>query len=251
LVIACSSPAGLFVHVLVNQKFVGHLVCAPGLRVHRFCANLGIEHKLLIFSSSPRWTYTTWPALATLRPWLWFKCYWVAWAVLLAVVKRLFWVRAGRQFCFAAPSGRQRFTRSTVWFAAAGMHILFGGFIFYNTNVLHDYTIHSTRRRSGPRTSSATAVHELAPTLLTGVNLQVEIYPRKRAVEIQGTYFLVNNSQGTIDSVHLATGAGVETAAINFDQPSKKVLVDADHGHRIYAWLSLSTQAILCASVSR
>jgi ABC-type transport system involved in multi-copper enzyme maturation permease subunit len=230
----------LLVHVLVNQKFVDHLVALSAYGFIAYAPNLVLEHKLLLFASSPQWSYTDMVGFgSSLGPWLWFKAYWVAWALLLAVVMQLFWVR-GREGGFALRLGlaRRRITRSTVWVwavAVAGI-LLSGGFIFYNTNVLHDYT-------SASGTAEQRAAYEqhyrqylnVPQPLLTGVNLQVEIYPQQRAVEIRGTYQLVNNSPVPIDSVHLATATGVETSAVNFDQPSEEVFVDLEHGHRIYA----------------
>ncbi|MBJ6110337.1 ABC transporter permease [Hymenobacter sp. BT523] len=229
----------LLVHVLINQKFVGHLVALLAYGFIVLAPKLGIEHKLLLFGASPGWTYTDMAGFGpTLGPWLWFKGYWVAWALLLAVVARLFWVR-GREGGLAArlQLARRRVTRSTglVSGAAVAGICLCGGFIFYNTNVLHAYA-------SSSKTAAQRAAYEQhyrryqhAPQpLLTGVKLRVEMYPKQRAAEIQGTYLLVNNGQAPIDSVHLATGAGVETTAIRFDQPAKAVLVDAEQGYRIY-----------------
>ncbi|MBG8555027.1 ABC transporter permease/M1 family aminopeptidase [Hymenobacter guriensis] len=232
----------LLVHVLVNQKFVGHLVALLAYGFIVFAPKLGIEHKLLLFGASPLWTYTDMAGFgSTLAPWPWFKAYWVAWALLLAVGARLFWVR-GREERPAArlQLARRRLTRSTVLFAGvAGAGILlFGGFIFYNTNVLHDYT-------PAAKTAKQRAAYELRyrryrnrpQPQLTAVKLHVEIYPTQRAAAIQGTYLLVNHSPVPIDSVHVATGTemGVETAALAFDQPAKAVLVDAEQGYRIYA----------------
>ncbi|WP_375437690.1 M1 family aminopeptidase [uncultured Hymenobacter sp.] len=230
----------LVVHVLVNQKFVGHLVALVVYGFVVFAPVLGIEHKLLVFSASPAWTYTDMAGFGpTLAPWLWFKGYWMAWALLLAVAGQLFWVR-GREGSWAArlQLARRRFTQTTTKVSAAAVAgiFLFGGYIFYNTNVLHDYA-------SANETAAQRAAYEQryrryqnAPQpQLTGVNLQVEIYPRQRAAEIQGTYWLVNNTLIAIDSVHLMPGmGGVETTALAFDQPAKQVLRDAALNHCIY-----------------
>ncbi|MCC3152465.1 M1 family aminopeptidase [Hymenobacter sp. BT770] len=230
----------LLVHALVNQKFVGHLVALVAYGFIAFAPSLGIAHKLLLFGASPPWTYTNMAGFgSSLGPWLWFKGYWVAWALLLAVVARLFWVR-GREGSVAArlQLARRRFTGSTVGVSAAAFAgiFLFGGFIFYNTNVLHDYL-------SAAETTAQRAAYEqlyrrylnVPQPLLTGVNLRVEIYPQQRAVDIRGSYLLVNNSPSPIDSIHLATGAGVETAAVHFDRPFKQVHRDAEHGYHMYA----------------
>ncbi|MBC6608814.1 ABC transporter permease [Hymenobacter sp. BT188] len=230
----------LTVHVLVNQKFVAHLVALLVYGFMSFAPMLGIEHKLLIFGASPSWTYTDMAGFgSSLGSWLWFKGYWVAWALLLAVVARLFWVR-GREGSFAArlQLARRRFTRSSVLVSAVAVGGIFtlGGFIFYNTNVLNGYL--SSSAATAQRASYEhryRRYHNAPQPLLTGVNLQVEIYPQQRTVEIQGAYLLVNNSPAPIDTVHLATGAGVETVAVNFDQPFKQVHRDEEHGYRMYA----------------
>lgn len=230
----------LCIHVLVNQKYVGHLVALLAYGCIAFAATLGIEDKLLIFSASPRWTYTDMAGFGhTLEPWLWFKGYWMAWALLLAVVGVLFWVGSReRSIVSRLQQARRRFTGALVRLSltATGGLLVAGGFIFYNTNVLHSDASTSV-------TIAQQAAYELhyrqylnvPQPLLTGVNLQVAIHPRQRSVVIQGTYLLVNTNRVPIDSIHLATGAGVKTTAITFDGPSIEVLVDEKHGHRIYA----------------
>jgi ABC-type transport system involved in multi-copper enzyme maturation permease subunit len=227
-------------HVLVNQKFVGHLVALLAYGCIVFAPTLGLEHKLLIFSASPRWTYTDMAGFGpTLAPWLWFKAYWVGWGLLLAVVAALFWVR-GREGRAAVrlQLARRRLTRPLALVsavAAAGI-LGCGGFIFYNTNVLHDYS--STADVAAQRAAYEQRYrrYQNAPQpQLTGVNLQVEMYPQQRLVAIQGTYRLVNNSGVPIAAVHLGTGEGVETTAVHFDQPARAVLVDEELRHRLYA----------------
>ncbi|GAB3241253.1 M1 family aminopeptidase [Hymenobacter seoulensis] len=230
----------LVVHVLVNQKFLGHLVALVAYGGIAFASTLGIEHQLLIFGGSPGWTYTDMAGFGpTLGPWLWFKGYWMAWALLLAVGARLFWVR-GREGSPAArlQLARRRFTRSTALIAvvAAGGIFILGGFIFYNTNVLNWYLspAGATAQRAAYE-QRYRRYHDAPQPLLTAVNLQVEIYPQQRAVEIQGTYRLVNNSPVPIDTIHLATGAGVETTAVSFDVPFRQVHQNEEHGYHMYA----------------
>ena len=52
---------------------------------------------MLIYGSDPGWIWSDMNGLAPFLPGLvWFKLYWAAWAMLLAVVASLFWVR-GRE----------------------------------------------------------------------------------------------------------------------------------------------------------
>jgi ABC-2 type transport system permease protein len=230
----------LVVHVVVNQKHLGHIVSLTTYGLIVFSPQLGIEHKLLIYGSDPGWSYTEMNGFGmSLWPWLWFKLYWVAWALLLAVVAKLLWVRS-REGSFGARLQlvRRRFTRRTAAVATAAVALIFtfGGFIFYNTNILNEYeTASESIERSAEYERRYGRYEDIPQPRLTGVNMQVEIYPDRREVEISGSYRLVNRNAVPIDSIHLATVSDVETRAVAFDRPAAEVLADEDLGHRIYA----------------
>ena len=230
----------LFIHVLVNQKFIGHLVALLAFGFMAFAGKLGIEHKLLIFGASPGWTYTNMAGFGTsLIPWLWFKLYWLAWAALLAMVARLLWVRS-RDISLASRLhlARRRFKSSTALVAATsvGGIILSGGFIFYNTNILNDYNTASDTTEKRAMYEQRYGLYKNRPQpRLTKTSLNVEIYREKQEAEIRGTYHLVNNSLVAIDSIHLSIAEAVQTIDVAFDRPVKQVLADEKLSYRIYA----------------
>ena len=134
----------LVVHVLVDQKYVGHLVA---ILAYVFIALLRCHARDRAQPARLRrrsgWSYTEMRGFGpSLGPWLWFKLYWAAWALLLAVAARLLWVR-GKESGLGVrlQLARRRFTRPTAWTAAAAAVLILalGGFIFYNTNVLNEY----------------------------------------------------------------------------------------------------------------
>jgi hypothetical protein len=70
------------------------LAVLVGYGVILFPSFLGINHHLLIYGSSPRWSYSVISGFgSSLGPWMWFKFYWAGWALLLAVAARLLWLR--------------------------------------------------------------------------------------------------------------------------------------------------------------
>lgn len=230
----------LGVHVLVDQKYIGHLVAILTYVFIAAASLFGVEHNLLIYGAGPGWSYSEMRGFgASLGPWLWFKLYWAAWALLLAVVARLLWVRGReRGLGVRLRLARRRFTRPTAWTAAAavGLILTVGGFIFYNTNVLNEYLSTSGAGELRAEYERRYRRYEGIPQpRLTGTRLHVEIDPDRRKVEIRGTYRLVNRSAVAIDSIHLATARRVETGAVAFDRTAKLVAADDEHGHRIYA----------------
>ena len=177
---------------------------------------LGIEHNLLIYGAGPGWSYTDMRGFGpSLGPWLWFKLYWAAWALLLAVVARLLWVRGRESGLGCGSSWRavaSRVPRPGLPRRRSALILTLGGFIFYNTNVLNEYLTASDIAERRAEYERRYGQYEGIPQpQLTGTNLHVEIYPERREAEIRGTYRLVNSSAVAIDSIHVATGRGVET----------------------------------------
>jgi ABC-2 type transport system permease protein len=227
------------VHVVVNQKQTGYLVALIAYGFIAFAQRLGIEHKLLVYGSDPGWTYSDMRGFgASLGPWLWFKLYWAAWALLFAEAAMLLWVRGmERGVRLRLRLARRRFTRpaAVVTAMAVALILAVGGFIFFNTNVLHPYVTTADRtKRSAEYERRYRQYYGIPQPRLTATALRVEIDPEWREAEIRGTYHLVNDSAAVIESVHLATAPEVETRAISFDRRIAHVIDDEELGYRIY-----------------
>jgi ABC-type transport system involved in multi-copper enzyme maturation permease subunit len=227
------------VHVVVDQKYVGHLIAVVAYLLVAFGPDLGIEPGPLVYGSDPGWTYSDIRGLQPfIGPWLLFKVYWAAWALLLAIAAKLLWPRGTERG--VGPRLRvagRRLTRRTVATAvvAAALVMTFGAMIVYNTKVLY-------ARHAAPSGDEWRAEYErcyeryagVPRPRTTAINLNVEIYPRRRVVEIRGTYDLVNKTEAAIKSVHLTTALGVETRTVGFDRAATPLMVDENLGHRIY-----------------
>nr|MBA3888808.1 hypothetical protein [Acidobacteriota bacterium] len=172
----------LVVHTVVNHKHVGMLVALTAYFLMIFSSFLGVEHNLLVYGSGPGWSFTDMRGFGgSVGPWLWFKLYWAAWALLLAVVARLLWVR-GREGGLRTRLhiARRRFTRATAGVAAlaAGLILTLGGFIFYNTNVLNEYITDDELVERRAEYERRYGRYEGVPQpQRAATNLNVEIYP--------------------------------------------------------------------------
>jgi ABC-2 type transport system permease protein len=230
----------IVVHVVVNQKYIGYLVMLLVFIFIAFPSKFGVEHSMLIFGADPGWWYTDMRGFGpTIWQWLWYKLYWIAWALLLAVAARLLWARGREQSLKARLlTARHRFTTSTTWVAMIGSALVLtlGSFIFYNTNVLNEYaTDADLNDRKAEYERLYGQYRNMPQPQLTGTKLQVEIYPDRQQVEIRATYTLMNKDSVPIESIHIGSISGIEPGEVNFSRPAASVLIDKELSHYIYA----------------
>ncbi len=229
----------LSVQAIVNQKYTGYLVMLIVTGFIAFPSVFGVEHSMLIFGKDPGWRYTDMRGFGSaIRPWLWFKAYWAAWAVFFAVIARVLWVRGREQrlhdrMLFV----RRRLSRLTIRVAmlAGGLIVTLGSFLFYNTNVLNEYHAGDDIKELNARYERTYGRYRDTPQpQLTGTNLEVDIDPGRQRVGIRATYTLLNRGKVAIDSIHLASVSGVEPIDVRFNRAAAAVLTDRKLGHYIY-----------------
>ncbi|HJQ37692.1 MAG TPA: hypothetical protein VKB93_11190 [Thermoanaerobaculia bacterium] len=228
------------VHVLVNHKYVGHVVVLLAM-IFASGATFGYHH-LLVYNAGPKLTYSEMNGFGPfVTPFVWFKLYWAAWALLLGVVALLFWARGPelgiRQRLAIA---RARFTGSAARLAAFAVVLILvlGGFIFYNTNVLNAYVpAHKNGLIEAEYERRYGQYRNLPQPVIAGAQLHFELYPDTPPLDARGSYRLVNHTGAPIRSVHVETpnGRDYEVRSMTFDRASKTEVVDAAHGYRIFA----------------
>lgn len=230
----------MFVHVLVNQKAIGHVVVILAYVFTVFSSRLGITRRLLVYGTNPGWVYSDVSGFGPfLEPYYWFTVYWAGWALLLAVLANLFWVH-GREggILQRLRLVKSRFTRPAA-FAAAAAAILIaatGSFIFYNTEILNEpVSAERSARRSAEYERRYAKYGNVPQPHVTRTRLHVEIFPSRREVEVRGTYTLVNDTNTPVDAVHLFLNPEVETRALSFDRTSRVAIADQELGHHTYA----------------
>ncbi|MFD2514807.1 ABC transporter permease/M1 family aminopeptidase [Pontibacter locisalis] len=227
------------IHVVVNQKYIGNLIMILFFVVAFYGYLIGIEPGLFVYGSDPGWTYSEIRGLEPyMYPWLVFKLYWAAWALLLAVVANLLWPRGTEtNLNQRIQEGSRRLTRQTKAVAAfAGLLIMIlGGFVFYNTSILHPLTAAPEGEEWKADYEKLYRKYANSPQpWLTAVNLHVEIFPEMRTVDIRGSQSYVNRTGSRIDSIHLATALGVENHLIRFNRSATPKLINEKLGHHIY-----------------
>jgi ABC-2 type transport system permease protein len=131
------------VQALVNNKYMGFFVMVLYYLSTAFMGQLGFEHHLYQYDSDPGYTYSDMNRFGHfLAPIFWFDAYWIAFAVLLAILGYLFFVRGlATEWGWRSYLAHRRLgaPQRAIAGVALAAFLALGGFIFYNTNVLNIY----------------------------------------------------------------------------------------------------------------
>lgn len=227
------------VHVVVNHKYTGHFLLVLYYLVSIFLPQLGLEHNLYNYDSDPGFVYSDMNGFGPfVGPYFWFKLYWLAFAVLLALLSNVLWVRGTEEnWQSRLRFARQRLSKPVMLTAVAAfvLFVATGGFIFYNTNILNTYYTSSEREEQ-------TALYEktyrrfngIPQPRITNVKVDVDIYPSERRADMRGRYILVNKTGVPIDSLHFNMVDWIKINSMKTDRASAVVLADKKLGYYIY-----------------
>jgi ABC-2 type transport system permease protein len=229
----------MLVQVLVNHKYMGHLIVVLYFVLGEFMPQLGLEHGLYQYGSDAGSTYSDMNRFGPfLRPFWWFKAYWAAWALLFALFSNVFWVRGQEMGAgWRARMARRRIRRPQLAVAAAALVLIsgVGGFIFYNTNVLNHYrTTHDEEQASAEYERQYKQYEHLRQPRVVGVRVDVDLFPREQSVAVRGEYRLANRSAAPIETVHVRVEPEADIRRAEFSVAAKQTHADADHGYYIY-----------------
>lgn len=226
-------------HVILNQKYLAHLIAVLFYLFTIFGPQFGIESGLLMYASDPGWSYSDLRGLSPyMLPWLYFKMYWGAWAMLLILVTTLLWPRGTEKSFlkrFQHGMGENLLTIKALAGISVLLIFIFGGIIFYSTHILHPRTtpFEPLESKAEYEKLYGKFIKSPQPTA-TKLKLQVEIYPEEGSAELKGRYLLVNKTGSALDTVFISTAPGVEHHKLSLNQPVKSKTVDEKLNFRMY-----------------
>jgi hypothetical protein len=199
---------------------------------------LGYEHNLYQYASRPPTPLSDMNGQGDFgRSAWWFRAYWSAGALLLAVLAYALWRRgvgAPLRTRLARLPSRMKGKAGAVAAVAVVTMAVLGGWIFYNTNVLNEYRTTLDRERAQAEYEKALLGYETVPQpRITDVQLTVDLYPAEPRAVIRGSYVIQNRTGAPLDAVHVRwieplelTSLAVEGATLQQEY--------AEHQYRIY-----------------
>jgi len=196
-----------FIHVIVNQKYIGYLVVFVFLIGTVALSAFGYDHALYNFGGTNVGVYSQMNGYGhLLTPYLWVKAYWFVFCIIILVISSILFVRGSEtNFKNRLKQAKHGITKPLIKIGLAGI-ILFiglGSFIYYNTNVLNKYWTISEKLETRAGYEQTLKKYEYLPQAkITEVNLKVELYPESRDYTIEGYYILKNTQNKAIPNIH-------------------------------------------------
>ena len=230
----------VFMQTLVPHKTLGWLLMLLFLVAQITLDRLGFEHNLYQYAGNPGTPLSDMNGQGDFaRHAWWFRAYWSAAALLLAVLAYALWPRgvgAPLRTRLAQLPRRLRGAAGGLAAVAVLAMAVLGGWIFYNTNVLNEYRTALDVERRTAETEKALIGYEKVPQpRITDVQLDVALYPSRPKVVTRGQYVVENRTGRPIDAVHVHWPALLEMTALAVEGGTQ-VKDYPEHRYRIYRY---------------
>ncbi|MEM6804961.1 MAG: M1 family aminopeptidase, partial [Bacteroidota bacterium] len=198
-----------FIHVIVNQKFLGHaMVILVFLLTSFILPEMGIEHSLFLFGQFSLGTYSDMNTYGhSVTPFSWYSLYWLGFVFILAALSVVLAVRGTDTIMKTRLQlAGLRFSRPILSFGLAALMMfgLSGCYIFYNTNVVNTYENSDiSKERSANYEKELKKYEYLAQPKNVETKLAVDIYPSRRDFDAEGYFVLKNKHAQSISDIHI------------------------------------------------
>ena len=198
----------VFVQVLVPQKFIGWGVMLAYIVATVALGAAGFEHHLYDYAGTSPVPLSDMNGMG--RFWIgqtWFQLYWSAFALMLAVAAYALW----RRGITVALLPRMKYLRArlrggalAVFAIGALAWVASGAFIYHNTNRLNRYITAPEHDELIAQLEKQFLRYETLPQpRITGVTLNVQLYPLETRVATTGSYRIQNRTASPIGVLHL------------------------------------------------
>lgn len=229
------------IQTIVNNKYVGYFLTAVVIIVLPIVFNLlDWDNQLFTFNSSgPRMQYSDMNGYGhMLYSFVIFKLYWISFVAFLLMLANLFWAR-GKEKGFKS---RLKIAK-TLFNAKAKLAVslsllaflLFGGFIYYNTNVLNkNISEKDQEKQQADFEKNYKKYSKTTQPRIVAANWNVDIFPDERGAKLKGFYIIKNKTNKNVDSIILNLFSEIKIVSIDFETENSKVLDDKENGFFIY-----------------
>ena len=229
----------VLIHVLVNQKYLGHALVILFFVLRVALPNFGLEHPLFQYARGAPLIYSDMNGVGPYLPGvIWNQAWWFGIAALLVVLGYLTWIRGSEtSWPVRRAMARQRLT-APVWAMVAialAVAVLSGGIIVRNARINGWRTSRETRNQRIAFERTWKSFAHLPQPKLIDADIRADLEPERTAFTVSGTFTYVNNHPVSIDSILVSTQhreLAVDTLA--WGRPATLAVDDTVHRVRLY-----------------
>ncbi len=194
----------LFVQSMVANKYLGMVI--SGFVIFLFgplSGSIGLEHPLLLFNNIPSMAraYSDFTGYGQyISKFNWIALHWTLFSVLLVLLSYKFWKRG-----MAAG-----FKMKTTWsfkekIIIGSLLLMFsttGGYLFYNTNIVNDYTTSDERYDFNEAYERTYKKYDgLTVPKLVSVSIQMDLFPSKNSYSVHAESTIENTSSTPMNEI--------------------------------------------------
>ncbi|MFC3811750.1 ABC transporter permease/M1 family aminopeptidase [Lacihabitans lacunae] len=197
---------GFFIHVVVNNKYLGHAIFLAVIFSDFVFSKLGILTPFVKFGSGSLAKYSDMNGFGHSLPlYLCLTVYWLAIAVILFILAAKWMVRGAEESILTRvktgkTNGFQKTAIGLLTILALGL----GGVVYYNTKVLNTYqTEEEDINEQVAFEKDLKKYDNASQPKVVDVKLNMELYPSTRDFFVQGHYWLKNKNEELILEVYV------------------------------------------------
>ncbi|MEX0942853.1 MAG: M1 family aminopeptidase [Pseudomonadales bacterium] len=227
----------VFFYILTRNKYAAMALMVLYFIYSLAAPQMGLEHYLYRFRQlfPPYSDFTGYAH--NLVPYLWQTVYWGFFGCLLLVVIHLMWPRGTEDdWGNRLKVMRQRMTQPVVisiW-AFSTLFVLSGGYIFYNTTILNEYTTRNERESLQAEYEKNYKQYENLPQPEPAdIYAEVDIFPNKREAVLKATMVYRNLHDVPLEVVHFSVSPRVDVERLEVEGATLETY-DEDYAYRIY-----------------
>ncbi|PQJ79437.1 ABC transporter permease/M1 family aminopeptidase [Polaribacter porphyrae] len=197
-----------FFQSISNHKFIGVLFFILFFIVDVGLEVVGFKHSFYNFGGKSLDTYSEMNGYGHfLKPYLFIKIYWFLFGLILLIISSLLSLRGTENSLLKRIKSIKKSISKPVKISLISLVFLFlslGIFIFYNTNIINEYWTKNEQIAYRVSYEKTLKIFEyINQPKIIDVNLNLDLFPSKRAYKVDGFYILKNTSDSIINEIHL------------------------------------------------
>lgn len=230
-----------FMQVIVDNKFAGFALTIVFIIINALLNQIGLEHDLWQFGSGNLGSFSEINLYGHfIKPFAWFKIYWMTFSIVLFVIAVIFSVRGTDTVMkLRWQAGKLRLTKPLRMFSMIVICAFFfsGSYIYYNTNVINKFegSDEHKSRQADYEKKFRQYKHFVQPKIVES-NIAVDLFPSSRSFRAEGYYYLKNKSLQPIKDIHIQCPMDFQLTVSNleFDRAAKIKQSNASFQYYVY-----------------